>query len=484
MPFGRTSFFRSFRFKVMAGLVVTVIGTMFITTILVRWILTPQLQAEFDDQLKDETKDTILEVRELFPEGIPSNLKESDRFSKFVHILERRAQSRGNLRWFLRVFDGEHDVLYQSEPLLTIPPPDAKHVLVPHQRDEFSWVDTPLSSHDGATKSRYTLQVGRSTESLIDDIKLLNNTLLWRGFFVVALAPVAGYFFARQVTGPIANIIATASRLQPQQLDERLPIRGTNDELDRVSQTINRMLDRIAVYIERNRSFVANAAHELRSPLAALRSSAEVALNRSRTPEEYATVLTEMIDEVSHLSTMVNRLLLLAESDAGRMLAGAGASASLGKVVRESIEMFQAVAETAGVAIHLGKLPVAMIPCDEVTLRHLVRNLVDNAIKFTPAGKAISVTLRIEQSRAVLEVADQGIGIPAKDQPRVFERFFRGDRSRHRDDGRAGTGLGLSICHAIATDIGGEIRLTSVFGQGSKFTVILPLSDQEDKRSL
>jgi len=464
----------------MAGLVVIVVGTMFMTTVLVRLLLTPQIQAEFDDQLKDETKDTILEVRELFSEGIPSNLKDSDQFPKFVHILERRAKSRGNLRWFLRVFDGEHDVLYESEPLITIPPPDASQVLVPHQRDEFSWVDTPLSSHDGDTESRYTLQVGRSTEPLIDDFKLLNNTLLWRGLFVVALAPVAGYFFARQVTGPIATIIATASRLQPQQLDERLPIRGTNDELDRVSQTINRMLDRIAVYIDRNRSFVANAAHELRSPLAALRSSAEVALNRSRTPEEYATVLTEMIDEVGQLSTMVNRLLLLAESDAGRMAAGVGHSASLGKVVRESIEMFQAVAETVGVEIHLGKLPVAQVPCDEVTLRHLVRNLIDNAIKFTPAGKSVSVTLRTEQSRAVLEVADQGIGIPAEDQPRVFERFFRGDRSRHRDDGRAGTGLGLSICHAIATDMGGEIRVASIFGQGSKFTVVLPLTDGDD----
>src|SRR6185295_14132008 len=177
-------------------------------------------------------------------------------------------------------------------------------------------------------------------QALTEDFDILDRTLLVRGFFVIALAPLGGYYLARQVLTPIANIIVTASRLQPQQLSERLPVRGTNDELDKVSKTINGMLDRIADYIDKNRAFVANAAHELRSPLAALRSSAEVALNRSRTPEEYANVLTEMIVEVGRLSSMVNRLLLLAESDAGFMIPSANQVARLDKVIRESVDMF------------------------------------------------------------------------------------------------------------------------------------------------
>lgn len=475
MPFGRTSFFRSFRFKVMAGLFAVVVGTMVITTVLVRLILMPQIQAEFDDQLRDEAQDTVLEIRELFPDGLPADLKSSDQFPKFVHILERRAKSRGNLRWFLRVYDDRNIQIFESEEIPGIPAPTE----APTSREEFGfrWIDWKIESRlDRAT---YWLQVGHSTQALIDDFNLLNNTLMLRGFFVIALAPIGGYFFAKQVTGPIANIIATASRLQPEQLHERLKIRGTDDELDRVSLTINRMLDRIANYIERNRSFVANAAHELRSPLAAMRSAAEVALNRSRTPEEYANVLSEMIDEVAQLSAMVNRLLILAEGDAGRMIPGPGQCAQLNKVVRESVEMFQPVAESVGVEIKLGGLPAVEVSGEEVNLRHVVRNLIDNAIKFSSPGKVVFISLQSDQKRAILVVKDQGAGIAAEDLPRLFERFYRGDRSRQRNEGRGGTGLGLSICHSIVTSMGGTIDISSRLGEGTTVTVTWPLADSE-----
>lgn len=477
MPFGRTSFIRSFRFRVMAGLIVVVVGTMILTTVLVQAILMPRISNDFNTQLYDEADDTTLEVRGLFPHGIPSDLVTNDKFGTFQKILERRAKSRGNLRWFIRVFDNRQNLVFESEPLPTIPPPPVSPTDVkPHEVSGYRWVNVPFASRRPGQPAEYWLQVGRSTQALIEDMNLLNETLFLRAFFVVALAPIGGYFFARQVTGPIANIIATASRLQPQQLSERLPIRGTNDELDRVSLTINVMLDRIADYIERNRAFVANAAHELRSPLAAIRSSAEVALNRSRTPDEYANVLTDMIDEVGQLSAMVNRLLILAESDAGRMVPQPGQAAFLGKVVREAIEMFQPVAESVGVEIRAAEFPVIEVGCEEVNLRHLVRNLIDNAIKFSTPGKTVTVSLRIEGERGIFEVADEGVGISAEDLPRLFERFFRGDRARHRDDARAGSGLGLSICQAIVTAMGGEIRVASKLGRGTTFTVSLPLA--------
>jgi heavy metal sensor kinase len=327
------------------------------------------------------------------------------------------------------------------------------------------------------------VQTGRTLNSLVEDLELLNRALFVRGIFVIALAPLGGWFLARQLTGPIKDIIRTAERMQPQHLNERLPIRGTRDELDRVSQTINRMLDRIADYIDRNRAFVANAAHELRSPLAAIRSSAEVALNRPRTNDEYVNVLTDMVEEVDRLSSMVNRLLLLAETDVGRAVVGPDQVARLDKVVLEAVDMFQAVADVREIRIRVDELASAHVAGDESSLRHIVRNLLDNAIKFSPPGGGVtlSLTTATEPPRAVLIVADRGLGIAPDDLPRVFERFFRGDRSRQRSDERAGSGLGLSICQAIASSLGGTIEVQSELGRGTTFTVALPLVPGELK---
>lgn len=461
----------------MAWLFVVVVGTMVLTTFLVRAVVEPSILQDFDGVLRDEAAETIADIRALYP-AVPSDWKASPRFDELHKILERRAKSRVNLGWFIRVVDAGGGVIYENKELLDIAFPGPGSSDKPHESGDYRWVDVPYFPSTDRAKSRpaFWVQTGRSREPIVEDVNLINRTLFLRGLFVILLAPLGGYWLARQVTGPIANIIVTASRLQPKQLNERLPIRGTNDELDRVSATINGMLDRIADYIEKNRAFVANAAHELRSPLAAIRSSAEVALNRSRTPEEYATVLTDMIEETGRLSSMVNRLLLLAESDAGRAAPTLGQVSRIDKVVRESIEMFQAVAEARGIDLKHELLPPLLVLGEEASLRHVVRNLIDNAIKFTPAGKRIILRLSGDNDSAYLAVEDEGCGIEPADLPRVFERFFRGDRSRHRDDARAGSGLGLSICHAIVTGLGGEIRVTSELGKGSVFHVSLPLA--------
>jgi len=289
------------------------------------------------------------------------------------------------------------------------------------------------------------------------------------------LAPLGGYALAGRATRPIAKLISTAASLQPSKLDERLPIRGTGDELDQLSATINGMLDRIASYIERNRDFVANAAHELRSPLAAIRSTVEVALNRQRTPEEYATLLGDVVEECSRLAGLVSQLLLLAEGDAGRLSAG-NQSVRLDKIVLESLDMFEGVAEAAGISIRGGDLPVVTVPGDEAHLRQVVRNLIDNAIKFTPSGQVqVSLGIAADRRRAWLRVRDSGIGIAADDLPRIFERFYRADKARTRESRPGGHGLGLAICQSIVTALGGEITVASQVGRGSTFTVWLPV---------
>src|SRR5262249_11170132 len=154
-------------------------------------------------------------------------------------------------------------------------------------------------------------------------------------------------------TRPIARIINTTARLHPSSLAERLPLRGTGDELDRLSATINGFLDRIAVYLEHNREFTANAAHELRSPLAAIQNSLEAALNTDRTTDEYKELLGEILDECEGLRVLVNQLLILAESDAGRMQLAAE-HVELDGIVRKTCDMFQGVAEAANVTLRVG----------------------------------------------------------------------------------------------------------------------------------
>jgi signal transduction histidine kinase len=325
------------------------------------------------------------------------------------------------------------------------------------------------------------LRVGSYRQGLDDDIRMLDQARLARSVVILLLAPLGGYVLALRATRPIAWIIATAARLQPAHLDERLPVRGTGDELDQLSQTINGMLDRIAGYLERNRTFVANAAHELRSPLAAIRSSVEVALNRPRSPEEYSTILGEVMEECEYLVNLINRLLILAEGDAGRLGAGRQ-STRLDKIVRESLDMFEAVAESQGVHVRCAELYPVLVPGDEFHLRQVVRNLLDNAIKFTRADGQVTVTLRPElgAQRALLTVADEGAGIAPHDLPHIFERFYRGDKSRQRQAGGGGSGLGLSICQSIVEALGGQISVASVPGQGSAFTVTLPALTEAD----
>jgi two-component system heavy metal sensor histidine kinase CusS len=295
------------------------------------------------------------------------------------------------------------------------------------------------------------------------------------GVLVLILAPLGGYWVAGYAIEPLTTILQTTRRLQPTQLSDRLPIRHTGDELDQLSHTINHFLDRIAEYLKRKREFVANAAHELRSPLAAIRSSVEVTLGAQRTPAEYEALLETVADECSQLTTLVNQLLLLAESDPSRV-SKHSEYLHLERLVESSIEMFRGVAEERGVTLEIDFKPCGRISGDPGRLRQVVNNLLDNAIKFTPAGG--KVRAEIEQpegtQKVVLRVRDTGCGIPAHDLPLVFERFYRGDKGREREGPKRGTGLGLSIAFAIVNEYGGQITVESQVGEGTTFTVTLP----------
>lgn len=320
-----------------------------------------------------------------------------------------------------------------------------------------------------------TLRVGCSLGRARQDMQRFTNILLAVGIVLLLIAPLGGYLLAGRATRPIARIIGVTNRLHPAQLQERLPLRGTRDELDQLAQTINHFLDRIATYLRQSREFTANAAHELRSPLTALQSALEVALNADRSPEEYKEVLSVLLEECGQMRVLVNQLLLLAEEDAGRLRLHSQ-PLRLDQIVANSLEMFLAVAEAAEVELSARRLEPVMIQGDGNRLWQVVNNLIDNAIKFTPKGGRVAVDFHLDEPRhqCVLEVSDTGIGIAAQDLPHVFERFFQGDKARLRETPARGLGLGLSICQAVIDAHGGTIDVASTLGQGTTFTVRLP----------
>ena len=481
MPFaGRhlSELFQTLRFRLTLWITVVVSLMVVLAMLAVREVVTQKLEAELDQDVLIANVKTVGEaIREQYPR----------RLRRLEADLESKVRLHSDRGWFVQLYDPAHQLLWSSPNFpADLPPPS----FAPSARKLFDYgpyriidssvpvtSDVPLA--DDVPSPAVFIRSGCSRDSLEDDVELLNRIMLLASSLIILVTPLGAFVLAGRATRPIAWIISTTARLQPSHLNERLPIRGTGDELDQLSQTINGMLDRIASYIERNQEFVANAAHELRSPLAAIRSTVEVGLNRSRTPEEYAALLTDVMEECGRLANLVNRLLLLAEGDAG-LLGARDQSVRLDKIVRESVDMFEAVAETQDVQLTAGEPAAALVPGDEFHVRQIVRNLIDNAIKFSPAPGRVEVTLKTDPARkqAILAVKDHGIGIPEDLQPHIFDRFYRVDKSRNRLSRRSGTGLGLSICRSIVTALHGEISVQSRPGEGSTFTVVLPLLEE------
>ncbi|TXT36968.1 MAG: histidine kinase [Planctomycetota bacterium] len=251
-------------------------------------------------------------------------------------------------------------------------------------------------------------------------------------------------------------------------------------------------MDRTAEYLQQKHDFLANAAHELRTPLAAIHSSVEVALHSDRSAEEYRELLGDVIEETESLELLVKQLLLLAEVDADRLKIHAE-SVRLEELIQAACDMFQATAESHGIRLEVHLSCDVMVEGNRQHLRQVVNNLIDNAIKYTtakrtaldqredasepPLADTVAITLRRDEAhhQALLVVEDQGIGIATEHLPHIFDRFYRADPSRTRVSAVTGTGLGLSICHAIITAHRGAISATSELGRGSRFEVTLPL---------
>ncbi len=281
---------------------------------------------------------------------------------------------------------------------------------------------------------------------------------------------------ARHLTRPLERIADGARAVGGASLSARIPDVSPDAELREVTAILNEMLGRLEAAFETERRFMADASHELRSPLANVRGTIEVALRRPRSPEEYRDTLAVSLAELDRISRLVNALLTLSRTDAGQF-PFTFVPCQLPAVAEETVKAHAVRAAERSVRLVLAAPEPVEAPADPERLREVLDNLVDNALRYAPPGSAVVVSVRREGDRARLAVQDSGPGLPPEMRAYVFDRFYRADPSRARNSG--GAGLGLAIAKAIVTAHRGRLSVESALGQGSTFTVDLPIERLE-----
>jgi heavy metal sensor kinase len=325
-----------------------------------------------------------------------------------------------------------------------------------------------------ATRDRnFTYYVGYPIADLRELLDNLFVILLVLIPIAVALSIVGGLALAKKSLQPVAEVTTRARTITAQNLDQTIPVRSPDDEIGRLITTINDMIGRLHASFAQVRQFSADASHELRTPLTVIRGEIELALRSKKSPEEYRRVLESTLEEILRLTSIINNLLTLAKAEQGLTTADFS-EVDLNGLVEELYEDSTILAEGKNIAVSLKiNTPITLVG-DRTRLRQLFLNLIDNAIKYTPEGGSVSLSMEKQNGTAVFRVEDSGIGIPPEDIAKIFDRFYRVDKARSRELG--GTGLGLSIAKWIAELHRGTIAVSSEPQKGSVFTVQLPIN--------
>jgi len=278
-------------------------------------------------------------------------------------------------------------------------------------------------------------------------------------------------FLARRAFKPVDQIAKTAREIEEKDLSRRIDVQ-TKDELGRLAATLNQMIDRLEKAFKRQKEFTGDASHELRAPLAVIQAEVTLSLQKDRGKQAYQKSLEIVSQEADHMGVIINQLLTLARADSGKEQLQF-TKINLAKFLQDLCTDIEILCQEKGLTLQLDYFENLFINGDSRSLRNLVDNLLTNAIRYTATGGMISVALLRKKNMAVISIADTGIGIPSDELPFIFERFYRVDKARSREDG--GSGLGLAICKHIVNTHGGSIEVESQIQKGSTFHVKLPV---------
>jgi heavy metal sensor kinase len=401
---------------------------------------------------------------EAYAGTLAAGLKEMDDGSLDLEVSRsfRHLFRRGDDQPYYLVWDKAGKVLHRSPSAK-----DAPHPGKETRRSRGSAREVAVAG----PKDTLVLVGGRAKEEL-HSLREFLAAVLFAGGVLTLIALGGGWFLTTRALRPIGRISEAASTITARDLSRRIDVAQTQTELGRLARTLNETFDRLEASFDRQARFTADASHELRTPLSLVLSQAELALLKERSPEEYREALRSVERAALRMKGVVEGLLTLARADA-KQLALAKEAVALAPLVEETAALLGPLAAERKVAVTVHAQP-AGVEGDRERLRDVVANLLSNAIRYTSEGGKVDVTLAVEGREALLKVADTGIGIPEKDRPHIFERFYRVDQARARDKG--GSGLGLAITKWAVEAHGGSISFTSQEGQGTTFTVRLPLA--------
>jgi heavy metal sensor kinase len=375
-----------------------------------------------------------------------------------------------------QVCDAAGEWLYRSVPLENLNVPIRRPAAVTGALFE----DHNLDGHvlrfyskaiavDGKT---YTVQVASLLNEGLEALARFRLLLILAAPVLLLVATAGGYFLSMRALAPVDVITRAAQRIHIENLTGRLEVPQTGDQLQRLSETLNATFTRLEKSVRHIKQFTADASHELRAPISLIRTTAEVAAGRDRPAAEYRESLNDILHEAERTSQVIESLMLLARADSQKeMLESSAVDART--VVKDAVEQGEKLVRNRGLALRVD-IPEASvnIQADADALRRVFLILIDNAAKYTPDGGTIQLLLSASAGFAVVSVSDTGIGIAAEDLPHVFDRFWRADKARSREQG--GAGLGLAIAEWIVAEHQGSIEVDSEPGRGSVFRVRIP----------
>ena len=401
-----------------------------------------------------------------------------------LNQLFEQFMNQGNLNKFYRIYDGSGNVGSRSKNISASQFPLSQPAYADALEGKNSYETFTVGGQQPIRvitmpillegKLINLVQVGTSLEAVQETLRNLKIFLFTAVPSVLILAALFARFMARRALKPISRIIDTAREIgQGQELSKRIPVLKIKDELGQLALTFNEMMNRLENSFAQMRQFSSDASHELRTPLTVLKGQNELILSKQRKPEEYQEVISSNLEEINYMSKVLEDLFVLSKSDENQVNLDYK-PVDLRALVEEVCKHAEILAEEKNIKIIIAFLELIEIQGDEVRLRQMVWNVLQNGIKYTQQGGELKISLQNEGDFALLTIQDTGIGIPEEDLPLIFNRFYRVDKARTRDEG--GSGLGLSICRQIAEAHKGKIEVESKLGVGTRFKICLPNS--------
>ena len=434
------------------------------------WISDLGFQHSIETTVNDASRANLESIQRVLVRTAPKGLNEvKDELNELAGLWAGAA--------LLEVSDADGKPIFQSDsfrrPYSPLPPATSAQITflttnLDNLQYRIAMRTTEINGHV------FRIRAAVPTEPLdqaLDRFRLILKETLP---FLVVLASLAGHWLSRRALEPVNAIIESARGVGVQNLSSRLAVPPANDELRRLSETLNEMLARIEASVKRNTQFTADASHDLRTPVALIRTSAELALRRSRTEQEYRETLSRILASSEETTHLIENLLALARADAGASdlrFQNLDLVPHLDRIGKEALILTAAKGIQFQQELPAGPVQVS---ADLAGIERLVLIVLDNAVKYTPSGGRVKLSLSNGAGNARIEIRDTGIGIDAKDLPHVFERFYRADQARSREPG--GSGLGLAIADWIVKMHSGSIEAQSTLGSGSLIRITIPTS--------